>query len=108
VRIDPHREVAAAVEHAGFHAVAVGQQHRIAQRVGLEADAVSAEHVGPVDGVGDARESLRFALRAQHGPRAVPAFQRGVPFRVVAHHGAQHEHVRNLFQPQPIGLEPPA
>ncbi len=72
-RVVPLGEVAPVVQRAFFDQVAVGQQHRVLRLVGAQRDAEHRHHVGPVEEVGDAAESLRLALREQARARGVQA-----------------------------------
>ncbi len=62
VRVVPGGVVAAIVQVAAGHQVAVGQQHRPARLVGAQGDGVDGHHVRAVQEVGDAAKALRLAL----------------------------------------------
>ncbi len=82
MRVDPAREVPAGVAIAGqittVLQVAVGQQHRIRSLVGTQQDRVGRHHIGPVQEVGDASETLGFALCEEGIVADVQAHQLGV------------------------------
>ena len=62
--------------------IAVGQQHRRLAFVGFDARGVDRHHVRPVEEIGDAAETLGFALRAIGGAGAVKPHELGVARRI--------------------------
>ncbi len=80
VRIHPACEMAACVARhiALLHQIAVGQQHRIADLVGAQRDAVMRHHVRAVEEVGDAPEPFGLALGEEGFVADVQAHQLGV------------------------------
>ena len=94
-------------QQARVHTVAVGEQHRAAGAVGLDAHPEAAEQVGAIRVVGDAPETLRFALGGEQTAAHVQALEAAVGFRVDAHQAAQFKRPgRRLQQHQGAGLQP--
>ena len=71
--------------------IAVGEQHGRQLAVGGHLHAEPREIVRPVEEVGNAPETLRFALRAPGAVGAVKAHQPKVLFRLQGDTGFQHE-----------------
>ena len=71
--------------------IAVGQKHGRRFAFGLDAHGVDGEHVGPVDEIGDAAETLRLALGAIGAARAVEAGKRRVRVRIACRHDVERE-----------------
>ncbi len=90
------REPARGLAFARGEQVAVGEQARELRLVGAERDAVRGHHVGAVDEVGDAPESLRLALRDEPALGGVQALELCVLPRVEAHHRLEREAVGHL------------
>ena len=78
VRVDPLGEVAATVQIALFHQVAVAQQHRIGRFVGAQGDAVARHHVRAVQEIGDAAKALGFTLREEGALAHIQTHELGV------------------------------
>ena len=92
VWIAPDREVAAGrIRFARGFQIAVGEQHRRFGPIRLEPHAIDREHVGPIEEIGDAAKSLRLALRAIGGARAIEAHELGVGRRIEARLDRQRE-----------------
>ena len=88
--IVPARPVAPVVQLAAFDGITVGQQLRVARRIGAQGDVVDAQHVRPIREKGDAAETFGLALRQQHAATGVQAFQPRVGRRMDAHAGLDH------------------
>ena len=83
MRVVPHGVVPlAAVERAALLQVAVGEQDGRRVRIGIDAHGVGGEHVGAVEEIGDAAETLRLALARVDVVAAVDALQRLVGLRI--------------------------
>ena len=78
VRVHPAREVAAIVQIALRHQVAVGQQHRVLCLVGAQRNGVTGHHVRAIQKVGDAPKALGLALREEGVVADIQAHQLGV------------------------------
>ena len=104
--IVPHGVMAPIRQIAGFEAVAVGEQHRAARLIRLDAYPEAAEQIGAVGMEGDAAEAHRLALGGEHPATHVEPLQAGVALGVNAHAAAQAERVgRGLMQHQAGGLQ---
>ena len=78
MRIMPDGEMTAAVERAARASVAVRKQDRRFRLIRLQPRRIDAEHVRPVEEIGDAAEALRLALRAIGSIGAEQPHQLGV------------------------------
>ncbi len=67
----------------GFE-IAVRQKHRRLGPIRLDPHAIGREHVGAIEKISDAAKSLRLALRAIGGARAIEAHELGVGRRIEA------------------------
>ena len=92
----PDRHMARGIISQGFRTdgIAVGQQHRIALAVRLDAHTEAAQHVGAVGVKGDPPESLGLALRREHPTTHVQPFQGGVGLGVEATDCGEFERLR--------------
>src|SRR5258708_4888179 len=90
------REPARGLALARGEQVAVGEQARELRLVGAKRDAVRGHHVGTVDEVGDAPESLRLALRDEAALGGVQALELGVLPGVEARYRLEREAVGHL------------
>ena len=83
MRVAPNRVVAPSpVERSPFHRIAIGKQHRHLVAIGFHAHRVGREHIGAIEEIGDAAETLGFALRAVDVPGKIEAGERFVGVRI--------------------------
>ena len=111
VRVDPGRKVAAFIARAfqgtGIHQVAVGQQHRVFLLVGAQRHGVVGHHIRTVQKIGDAPETLGFALGEERVVADVQARQAGVFQRLAGGEDFQFKRAfqRQVFQHQLAAVE---
>ena len=101
--------MAAVVQFALFHQVAVGQQHRIQPLVAPQRHAVSSHDVRPVEEIGDAAEALGLALREETALAHEQALQLGVLFGGAGGENFELERLgafRQVLQHQLVTLHP--
>ena len=98
VRVHPLGKVAAFVQVAFFHQVAVAQQDGKGFFVGAQRDAVVGHHIGAVQEVGDAAKALGFALREERVVAHIQAHELGVLRRVAGGEDFQIKGVRAFGQ----------
>ena len=82
MRIVPHGIMAAILGLAFLHQIAIGQQHGEGLGIALHPHGVARQHVGTVGMEGDAAETLRLALGAQHAIGGKQAHQLRVVRRI--------------------------
>ena len=107
--IVPDGKMAAVVQFALFHQVAVGQQHRIQPLVAPQRHAVSSHDVRPVEEIGDAAEALGLALREETALAHEQALQLGVLFGGAGGENFELERLgafRQVLQHQLVTLHP--
>ena len=80
--IAPERVMPAAVELAGLDRIAIAEQHGRLGDIGLDARRIDAQHIRPIEKIGDAAEALRLALRAIGGAGAIEPGQLRIGGRV--------------------------
>ena len=90
-RVIPFRHVTTAGQGGVSGRIAVRQEDGEARPVGDHAHPVDRHVVGAVERVGDATETLGFALRAEHAVGHVEAGERGVGLRVDLDGGVEAE-----------------
>ena len=78
VRVGPLGEVAAVFQRALLDQVAVGQQHRVRGLVGAQRHGIHGHHVGTVQEIGDAAETLGLALGEERALAHIQAHELGV------------------------------
>ena len=103
-RVVPDGEMAAAGKLACRDRIAVGQQQRRFLGVGLDADRVDRQDIGPVEEIGDAAKAFGLALRAIDAARPVKPHQRLVAVRRDLGLDGQEEaaRLRRLGDHQPV------
>ena len=104
--IVPDREMPPAVQLAGLHQVAVGQQPRVGRLVRLYPGGEAGQDVRPVGEPGDLAEALGLALGAEPAGRHVEAFEEGVGGGIDLDLGLQHEGGRDVRNGQVFRRDP--
>ena len=90
----PGNATAAAFGGIG-HFITVGEQHRIAFRIGNNVRGKYRHHIRTIRIIGNASETFGFALGAVHTAGTVQAFQRGIGRRINAHGNFQYKFRRH-------------
>ena len=98
VRVDPLGKVAAFLQVAFFHQVAVAQQNWECFFVGTQRDAVVGHHIRAVQEVSDAAKALGLTLREERVVAHIQAHELGVLRRVAGGEDFQVESIMALGQ----------
>ena len=101
--IEPH-PVALARLVALAGKVAVGQQHRVLDAIGVDGVGIARHHVGAVEKISDAAKALGLALRKESAFGGVQTLELGVLLRVDAHHGLEGKTVVQAGDGEVLGV----